>query len=66
MEVQVDGRSPRPELETVAFPVLKLVSEARNEHGMRQQDWRRYRYVTPTYPANIVRKKPTGSARHCA
>lgn len=44
MEVVVEGRSVRSDLEHVAFPVLKLVSEARNEHGMRQQDWKRYRY----------------------
>lgn len=27
----------------IAFPLLQLISEARNEHGMRQQDFARYR-----------------------
>ncbi|CDU24436.1 uncharacterized protein SPSC_03807 [Sporisorium scitamineum] len=29
--------------EPIAFPLLQLISEARNEHGMRQQDFARYR-----------------------
>lgn len=30
--------------EPIPLPVLQLVSEARNEHGMRQQDFTRYRH----------------------
>jgi hypothetical protein len=41
MDVAVEGRMRA--VDTVAFPLLKLVVEARNEHGMRQQDWTRYR-----------------------
>ncbi|KAN0060610.1 signal recognition particle subunit srp68 [Thecaphora frezii] len=29
---------------TIALPLLQLISEARNEHGMRQQDYARYRH----------------------
>ena len=43
MEVEVAGRAVHSDLTSLAFPVLRLVSEARNEHGMRQQDWKRYR-----------------------
>ena len=43
MEVEVAGRAVHSGLTGLAFPVLRLVSEARNEHGMRQQDWKRYR-----------------------
>lgn len=27
----------------LSLPLLRLVSEARNEHGMRQHDYERYR-----------------------
>ena len=47
MDVAVEGRQP---LATGAleFPLLQLIVEARNEHGMRQQDWSRYRRYCAT------------------
>lgn len=47
MDVVIEGREP-PALTSLAFPLLKLVVEARNEHGMRQQDWSRYRRYCAT------------------
>ncbi|WFD42189.1 signal recognition particle subunit srp68 [Malassezia psittaci] len=43
MEVEVEGQSAPSDVAAISFPVLQLISEARNEHGMRQQDWKRYR-----------------------
>ncbi|WFD18407.1 signal recognition particle subunit srp68 [Malassezia caprae] len=47
MDVAVEGRQAPP-TGTLEFPLLQLIVEARNEHGMRQQDWSRYRRYCST------------------
>lgn len=47
MNVALQDREPA-ELGELSFPLLKLIIEARNEHGMRQQDWERYRRYCTT------------------
>jgi len=47
MDVAVEGRQP-PATGALEFPLLQLIVEARNEHGMRQQDWSRYRRYCST------------------
>ncbi|SNX82544.1 uncharacterized protein MEPE_01250 [Melanopsichium pennsylvanicum] len=45
MEIDLSNRDQISQSggEAIAFPLLQLISEARNEHGMRQQDHARYR-----------------------
>ncbi|EST06243.1 hypothetical protein PSEUBRA_004126 [Kalmanozyma brasiliensis GHG001] len=45
MEIDFANREQASEAggEPIAFPLLQLISEARNEHGLRQQDYARYR-----------------------
>ncbi|KAJ1032659.1 hypothetical protein NDA16_000682 [Ustilago loliicola] len=45
MEIDLSNRDQVSQAggDTIAFPLLQLISEARNEHGMRQQDFARYR-----------------------
>ncbi|WFD21472.1 signal recognition particle subunit srp68 [Malassezia equina] len=47
MDVAVEGRQS-PATDALEFPLLQLIVEARNEHGMRQQDWARYRRYCST------------------
>lgn len=47
MNVALQDREPA-ELGELSFPLLKLIIEARNEHGMRQHDWERYRRYCTT------------------
>jgi len=47
MDVVTEGREPAA-VEALGFPLLRLVVEARNEHGLRQQDWSRYRQYCAT------------------
>lgn len=48
MNVIVHGQEASPLTGSMNFPLLKLIVEARNEHGMRQQDWTRYRHYCTT------------------
>ncbi|SPO21721.1 uncharacterized protein UTRI_01204_B [Ustilago trichophora] len=45
MEIDLSNRDQLSQAggKPIAFPLLQLISEARNEHGMRQQDFARYR-----------------------
>lgn len=45
MEIDLSNRDQASQAggDLIAFPLLQLISEARNEHGMRQQDFARYR-----------------------
>lgn len=47
MNVALQDREPA-ELGELSFPLLRLIIEARNEHGMRQHDWERYRRYCAT------------------
>lgn len=47
MDVVLEGRQP-PATDSLEFPLLQMIVEARNEHGMRQQDWARYRRYCTT------------------
>ncbi len=45
MEIDLSNKDQAAQAggDPIAFPLLQLISEARNEHGMRQQDYARYR-----------------------
>lgn len=45
MEIDLSNRDQVSQAggDSIAFPLLQLISEARNEHGMRQQDFASYR-----------------------
>lgn len=53
MDVVLDGEAPLSADDSLSFPLLKLIVEARNEHGMRQQDWARYRKYCTTKTQRI-------------